>query len=1269
MARSRCLTVKSLPQGKDRADLLDLVRSEQFRKGLVRVVFEDDGRVSLIYTDADLANDALKAIHSVTAIDIALSQEEPAITSSSRQNTEPNPVVWIAPDSTPLDKEELRKILQCYRGLELFGLVHGEPPHTGKGGPHNRARTTHQAEVPYACFRDVFCAENAVEDLSKHTNLVSGFANNPGSIRKILERKENLGRTSSRVSVDRMTWIIVSEVPDDVALGSLRRHFGRLDGFVFLGLQPEALFLGFQTVAQARKAADNLIRNTRMKVRPAHKRDVQALHMPPKCDPSQPTAVLIIRSPPWLHQRRVAELLQLYEGFQELKPGQQFLLAKFETVDQASRVLKELEATTNLQIRYSKPSESNGTQGADIQASEESGAIGGLVGTTGSRARSNSVTSISSVTSITSSAHSINERATLRGSSSVYSRPSASEPFPFASAMLINVSDLATVDDSFRHLVGKLDGFERMAFYDEGCYSWFATRELTEKAASHIEAERHITPILVEKRRPRQRAPPIQPPHAEQYAGSLFVRCPPGLTKEALQLILEHYPGYVACRHLRDAIIVDYEDQEAANRVMKDLRVHTNIRVEYSNKSAQSGNRYLVDDRTEAAGVTSEDESLPSELKNSSTQALVPGGRTIYVTQLGGKDKADIKTLCLQLPGFHRIQFGQTNFRVVFKDSESASQAMLKIKRLVRSWRASFARKEPEQKLIADIGEPSKVLWTSTLYWTEAELRKYLEMYPGFDRLDYDTSHSWIHFADVSSARAALTDMNSTTNLYSVFSSKRFELDERTCRQLGTIPPANTSDAIPVAKVSAESDQRDRSNDRHAWESGEDRAPSRDGKSLKTYQDTELPSPNHSSTAQPPRNSNLTIVTSEARLGSKMLFAGEDTKKVASSPGAEHFPTRRITAKPREIISNIIIIRNSSTNEREELETIFQEYPNFEGLACEQKGSFLVWFCRFADLESAATVFHSYELREKLGKGYGGVSFQYCGTEKVPLEWKDFLVEIDGPDDDQLEGDTQWSAEHAEDDSFEDVSGSLADPWSLPPSQRQSDPEAEVAVVSASSKNWDAITDGSSAKATSLTSPWEASKPWYESVDEEIYPDQVSPVFPNEEVSDHIVSTDSWGDPTAPIFDAGAPEFVPGNANISCHEVPSFTEGNPVHIYAPAEVEGLYESEPIHVHTSASLARPSIPEHNTKHAALLSENTALRKKLSNSNFRISRAESELQRLEKLLTEVGGVEEVLEEDPWGAPAIEDRLEATLLEEKIKKVVGLVKGLMRKIEVSE
>ncbi|KAJ3323098.1 hypothetical protein HDU76_013726 [Blyttiomyces sp. JEL0837] len=152
-------------------------------------------------------------------------------------------------------------------------------------------------------------------------------------------------------------------------------------------------------------------------------------------------------------------------------------------------------------------------------------------------------------------------------------------------------------------------------------------------------------------------------------------------------------------------------------------------------------------------------------------------GRTIYVTSLGSKDKADIKAFCKTLPGFVRVQFGQTNFRVVLSDPDKALEAMAIIQSTHRTMKATFARKEPEEKKIEELGEPSKVLWTSTLYWSESEFRKYLlGSYDGFEKLVFDAAHSWVHFRDVECARRALEDMNSSTNLYSVF-SKKYEKD------------------------------------------------------------------------------------------------------------------------------------------------------------------------------------------------------------------------------------------------------------------------------------------------------------------------------------------------------------------------------------------------------------------------------------------------------------------------------------------------------------
>ncbi|KAJ3217488.1 hypothetical protein HDU67_007851 [Dinochytrium kinnereticum] len=175
--------------------------------------------------------------------------------------------------------------------------------------------------------------------------------------------------------------------------------------------------------------------------------------------------------------------------------------------------------------------------------------------------------------------------------------------------------------------------------------------------------------------------------------------------------------------------------------------------------------------------------SPPAPLTVGNGGGKLNGARTVYVTNLGNRDKADLKALCLTLPGFVRVQFGQTNFRVVLKDSDYAKEAMSRILGTQMAFKASFARKEPEEKKIEELGEPSKVLWTSTLYWTETEFLKYLRTtYEGFERLIFDTSHSWVHFRDVQCSTRALEDMNSTTNLYSVY-SKKFD------RETGNVIP------------------------------------------------------------------------------------------------------------------------------------------------------------------------------------------------------------------------------------------------------------------------------------------------------------------------------------------------------------------------------------------------------------------------------------------------------------------------------------------------
>lgn len=246
-----------------------------------------------------------------------------------------------------------------------------------------------------------------------------------------------------------------------------------------------------------------------------------------------------------------------------------------------------------------------------------------------------------------------------------------------------------------------------------------------------------------------------------------------------------------------------FNDSALAAKALRDLTMFTDVGVRYysadrsalAEKAGTSTSSSIHSISSSSATVVSEKSwgdvaktgIVVSKTPTAPTVGLLPSTnaaaanaafvnsmrvRTIYVTSLGSKDKADIYAFCKTLPGFYRVQFGQTNFRVVLTDPDAALKAMAVIQNTFKLMKATFARKEPEVKRIEELGEASRVLWTSTLYWSEGEFRKHVRNYEGFERVVFDAAHSWVHFRDVDCARKALEDLNSTTNLYSVFSKK-----------------------------------------------------------------------------------------------------------------------------------------------------------------------------------------------------------------------------------------------------------------------------------------------------------------------------------------------------------------------------------------------------------------------------------------------------------------------------------------------------------------
>ncbi|KAJ1555799.1 hypothetical protein HK405_012771 [Cladochytrium tenue] len=334
--------------------------------------------------------------------------------------------------------------------------------------------------------------------------------------------------------------------------------------------------------------------------------------------------------------------------------------------------------------------------------------------------------------------------------------------------------------DFFHLLKTRQPGFNRLIVNDNGsCYISFSSDETASHALEYLRQAispyaDFTPPDFLDTPRPEAPLPTsnslLFPVHSSN----------PLVHPSTLERILSHYDGFFSLRSSSDTgvkgFVALFSDTSSASRAFADIFAYTNVPVEYLRKDDDGRSSVDFGDRW---GETFLDTASVSSFTSTSSFANHMRVRTIYVTSLGNKDKADIRAFCSTLPGFYRVQFGQTNFRVVLTDPDRALEAMAIIQSTFKNMKATFARKEPEVKIIEELGEPSRVLWTSTLYWSEPEFRKYMQTYEGFEKVIFDAAHSWVHFRDVECARRALEDLNYTTNLYSVF-SKKYDRDGTT---------------------------------------------------------------------------------------------------------------------------------------------------------------------------------------------------------------------------------------------------------------------------------------------------------------------------------------------------------------------------------------------------------------------------------------------------------------------------------------------------------
>ncbi|KAI9101942.1 hypothetical protein DFS34DRAFT_647733 [Phlyctochytrium arcticum] len=393
----------------------------------------------------------------------------------------------------------------------------------------------------------------------------------------------------------------------------------------------------------------------------------------------------------------------------------------------------------------------------------------------------------------------------------------------------------------------------------------------------------------------------------------------------------------------------------------------------------------------------------------------ISGGKTLYVTLEGRGDKADLTFLCRTLPGFERIQYMPTrqHCRVLFETAENANHAIEVFNS--KQIRSQYSHRSVDFPEAQNQHAPSRKLYLVTQSLTERELFKLLKPFAGIQTLEYiKPGSAWAIFKNIDTAVAAAGILNKYTSTCALYSpQKDLAADQRASITRFDKPQSQTSGGqeqtragscpSPTGSASPTSGKIV-----HAWEVD------RSANSSTRAQSPPASGPMQTQAASSPKTS-VAQINGVSPNAAKVAHAGNGDRSstspmrprsppasrtilnsqfvaVASSENAEHFPVQgpKVDVVPAiptvAAVSNIVIIRNSMLHTEKDLREVLEDNAKVESVHAEKSplGSGQVWYVAFADCDSAGELLRSEKKRDAMGRGYGGVNFQYCSAAKVP---------------------------------------------------------------------------------------------------------------------------------------------------------------------------------------------------------------------------------------------------------------------------------------------
>ncbi|KAI8805690.1 hypothetical protein BJ742DRAFT_819675 [Cladochytrium replicatum] len=230
-------------------------------------------------------------------------------------------------------------------------------------------------------------ARTCVLELRNTTNLVVNFAKSSaaGPDNGSNGRSNRLTRTGSSSTKGQIEWPAIRLFNPPLGL-NIKELFALERGFLQLVFEDDGSYVGlYSSIEEAKKAREGLLRVVSSE--PALTR--REMFKRPPFELFDPTRAVYIQVPlpEALTEGQMRRLMQSYEGLVDLRyslksSGDAYCLVRFTHVADAKRALEDLLATTNLNVNFSKMTESSNINGGP--------AIGHTSVTTGRLTRKNS---------------------------------------------------------------------------------------------------------------------------------------------------------------------------------------------------------------------------------------------------------------------------------------------------------------------------------------------------------------------------------------------------------------------------------------------------------------------------------------------------------------------------------------------------------------------------------------------------------------------------------------------------------------------------------------------------------------------------------------------------------------------------------------------------------------------------------------------------------------------------------------------------------------